>query len=353
MNHLSPMLSVIVPAFNVENYIEQCIDSICNQKFTDFELILVDDGSTDNTGKICDAFADRDPRIRVVHKQNGGLVSARKAGLGASQGEYIVYVDGDDWIATEMFEKLCSCACKENVDVVISDFISVYGNKETLLTQNMEQGFYNKIRLLQEVYPYMLCGNDYFSFGFQPSLCSKLFRKSLLIKFQNEVDNRIRLGEDAACFYPLILDAENIFYLKENYFYFYRMRAASISHSIVHSYYTNEILLLMNHLKRQFTDFNVDCDLLRQLYLYGCYMLDNMVSKHLNFKEIFLKRDLCKQLTLFSKEKIGQELIMYSTSVRTSSKMKRVLRLMQNESLMKKLNLYAFCLYERMNSLLR
>lgn len=349
MNLLNPMLSVIVPAYNVENYIEQCINSICKQKFLDFELILVDDGSTDSTGEICDKYATRDKRIRVIHKPNGGLVSARKAGLSVSQGEFIAYVDGDDWIAADMLDRLYKCAFMNNVDVVISDFITVRGNEETLLTQNMESGFYDKSRLIRDVYPNMLCGNEYFSFGFQPSLCSKLFRRSLLLKYQDEVDNRIKLGEDAACFYPLMLEAESVFYLKECYFYYYRMREASISHSIVYSYYTDEILLLLNHLKKQFVESGENSGILMQLYLYGCYMLDNMVSKHLYFKEIFLNKNLDKQLTLFSNDEIGQKIINYCTNIRTSSKMKRVLRLMQRNTFRNKVNLYAFCLYERMN----
>ena len=100
-----PFLSIIVPAYNVENYIRQCVDSILNQHFTDFELLLVDDGSKDGTGRICDDYAKNDIRVRVIHKQNGGLVSARKAGITEAQGEYVAYVDGDDWVAEEMFER--------------------------------------------------------------------------------------------------------------------------------------------------------------------------------------------------------------------------------------------------------
>lgn len=352
MNQLSPILSVIVPAYNVENYIEQCILSICNQSYNDFEIILVDDGSTDSTGNICDIYAEKDPRIRVVHKLNGGLVSARKTGLSVAQGEYVVYVDGDDWIAKEMFEELLNCARNEKVDVVISDFVSVLGDQETLLTQNMEYGFYDKLKLTQDVYPYMLCGKEYFSFGFQPSLCSKLFKRSLISKYQNEVDNRIRLGEDAACVYPLLLEAESIFYLKEKYVYYYRMRETSISHTIVHSYYTDEIILLLNHLKKQFDRWNKEYGLNRELNLYGCYMLDNMVSQHLNFTEIFLKRDLSKQFEKFYSEEIGKEVFAFCQKVRTSSRMKRVLGMVGNKSVLKKINLFLFCIYEKWDVIL-
>ncbi len=108
-----PIISVIVPVYNVEEYIHRCIDSILAQTFKEFELILVDDGSPDQSGKICDEYALIDSRIKVIHKKNGGLSDARNAGLEVAQGEYIGFVDSDDFIESDMYEKLLE-ACKEN-----------------------------------------------------------------------------------------------------------------------------------------------------------------------------------------------------------------------------------------------
>ena len=91
-------ISVLVPIYRIEKYLPQCIDSILDQSFTDFELILVDDGSPDGCPEICDSYAAKDPRVRVVHKENGGLLSARKAGLENARGKYIAFVDGDCWL---------------------------------------------------------------------------------------------------------------------------------------------------------------------------------------------------------------------------------------------------------------
>ena len=252
MESTVPFLSVIVPAYNVENYIKQCVDSILTQSFTDFELLLVDDGSKDSTGRICDDYAAKDVRVRVIHKQNGGLVSARKAGIAEAKGEYVAYVDGDDWIAPEMFDNLCAAARKEDADIVISDFMIARESSQEPLTQNMTGGCYDKKAMREQIYSRMLCNGEYFSFGFQPSLCSKLFRRSLLLPGQFKVKENIKLGEDAACFYPTILDAEKVVYLKGGYYYFYRMRETSISHAIVRSLYTDEILTLINHLQECF-----------------------------------------------------------------------------------------------------
>ena len=111
-------LSIIVPVYNVEPYLRRCIDSILAQTFTDFELILVDDGSPDNCPAICDEYAEKDPRIVVIHKQNGGLSDARNAGLDIARGEYIGFVDSDDYIDAEMYEKMYNAAIMHNSDIV-------------------------------------------------------------------------------------------------------------------------------------------------------------------------------------------------------------------------------------------
>jgi len=104
--NLTPQISVIVPVYKVEQYIHRCIDSILSQSFTDFELILVDDGSPDNCGKICDEYAQKDSRIRVFHKSNGGVSSARNLGLDNAKGEWIAFIDSDDFVENEYLEEL-------------------------------------------------------------------------------------------------------------------------------------------------------------------------------------------------------------------------------------------------------
>ncbi len=102
-----PLFSIIIPVYNVEKYLNKCVDSVLNQTFTDFEVILVDDGSPDNCPAICDSYAEKDKRVRVIHKQNGGLICARKSGLEAARGDYIGFVDSDDWIEENMYELFC------------------------------------------------------------------------------------------------------------------------------------------------------------------------------------------------------------------------------------------------------
>lgn len=124
------LISVIVPVYNVEKYIHKCLDSIVNQTYKDLEIILIDDGSTDNSGKICDNYAGSDKRIRVIHKKNGGLSDARNVGLDLCQGEYIGFVDSDDWVAPDMFEVLALFAKNEDLDVAMCGITDVWPNRE-------------------------------------------------------------------------------------------------------------------------------------------------------------------------------------------------------------------------------
>lgn len=120
----TPEISIIIPVYQVEKYLPRCLDSILAQTYADFELILVDDGSTDNSGVICDSYSEKDKRIRVLHQQNAGVSAARNAGLDAAQGKYIGFVDADDWVDTEMFRILHEDAKSENADIVMCDAVT-------------------------------------------------------------------------------------------------------------------------------------------------------------------------------------------------------------------------------------
>lgn len=141
MNEIAPIISVIVPVYNVEIYLNRCIDSIIKQTLTNIEIILVDDGSTDNSGKICDEFLQKDSRISVIHKKNGGLSSARNAGLNIAKGKYIGFVDSDDWIDKYYYEKLYNIAKKSKSDIVSCKFNKSSKYKENSYIKINENDF--------------------------------------------------------------------------------------------------------------------------------------------------------------------------------------------------------------------
>ena len=125
------MVSIIVPIYNVEQYISKCIESILAQTYRDFELILVDDGSPDNCGKICDEYAKQDSRVHVIHQENKGVSAARNAGISLAKGEYIMLVDSDDFITENMLEKMHDCIAESGSDIVICGMNTFLDGEET------------------------------------------------------------------------------------------------------------------------------------------------------------------------------------------------------------------------------
>lgn len=190
----------------------------------DIEIILVDDGSTDNSPELCDFYGSKDARIKVIHKENGGLVSARKAGLEAATGEYIGYVDGDDWIEKEYYETMLYYMTQYQVDMVEAEHYMDAGIESRRMKSKLPCGKYSA----QELVPVMLCDEDFNECRIQPYLWSKLFRKRFLEKHQMKVDEIIRCGEDMAVVYPYILDIESL-YIAEYAGYHYVQRQDSMT----------------------------------------------------------------------------------------------------------------------------
>lgn len=162
-----PKISVIVPVYNVAPYLKECVDSIMNQTLTDIEIILVDDGSTDESGAMCDRYAKEDGRIRVIHKKNGGLSDARNAGLKICQGEFIGFVDGDDYVDRFMYEVLYNRAVQMQADVSGCLYIDVYNDR---VIKSLGENFCSNNK--DEIISYIFQGN-----GGQISVCNKIFRK--------------------------------------------------------------------------------------------------------------------------------------------------------------------------------
>ena len=134
-NHIQPLVSVVVPVYQAESYLSRCLDSILTQTFTDFEVILVDDGSKDNSGKICDLYAENDNRFHVIHKINEGVSIARQLGLDISRGNYVIHADPDDWVEQDWLAVLYEKIEAEQADIVICDFERIYSNKKVHYVQ--------------------------------------------------------------------------------------------------------------------------------------------------------------------------------------------------------------------------
>lgn len=223
----NPMISVIVPIYNVAPYLERCVDSIIKQTYKNLEIILVDDGSTDGASEMCDQFQQQDNRIKVIHKVNGGLVSARKAGIIEASGKYAAYVDSDDWIEHDMYQILVKQMEENDADIVTSGVYRDYPNDIVEEFDHMQEGVYESERIKDEILPTFMYTGNFYEAGINIHIYNKLFKRELLLKHQLKVKDFIRVGEDAALVYPYILDAEKIVILHKC-FYHYCIRNDSI-----------------------------------------------------------------------------------------------------------------------------
>lgn len=264
------LLSVIVTVYNIESYLGDCLDSIINQTYKKLEIILIDDGSCDKSGNICDEYALRDMRIKVLHKENEGLVAARKSGIVMATGELVAYVDGDDWLETDYYEKLMNLYKKNNADVVMSGCIKETVKKQVFLENNLSEGYYEKSSLIHFIYPQMLYFEGFYKFGIQQYLWNKLYKRELLEKYQLKVDDAISNGEDVACLFPLLLEAESI-EVSNIFGYHYRIHTQSMTAKLNEDY-PLAINRLYQYLKEAF-NCTVYVNLMeRQLLMYYTYM---------------------------------------------------------------------------------
>lgn len=226
MNSTDILFSIVVPIYNVEMFLEQCINSIIAQTYDHFELILVDDGSTDNSAKMCDLYQEKDARVRVVHKKNGGLVSARKAGIAVAQGDYAVCVDSDDWIDENHLLELKKVIDKYKPDVICFDHFEVNHGEAATRSIPFRRGIYTKDDIVREVYPHLI--RDRKGNAFPPAIWAKAFAMDLYRLEQLSVDDRIKIGEDASCIIPCIAKANSI-YILDKALYYYRRNNISMT----------------------------------------------------------------------------------------------------------------------------
>lgn len=211
-----PAVSIIVPVYKVEPYLRKCIDSICNQTLREIEIILVDDGSPDNCGKICDAYAAQDDRIRVIHKENGGLSSARNAGMAIAKADIFGFVDSDDWIEPDMFALLYHNLLKENADISVCGRY-VHKNKKIKIQGNAAYSVHSSSEAIRNIFQLPGAG---------VAVWNKLYRRHLFsdIRFPEG-----RIYEDIFIM-PRLMDLANRIVFDMQPKYHYLIRSGSITH---------------------------------------------------------------------------------------------------------------------------
>lgn len=274
-------ISVVVPVYNAEPFLSQCIESILNQTHRDIELILVDDGSPDNCPKICDSYAVQDTRVRVIHKENGGVSTARNAGLDATTGEYVTFVDSDDYIDATMYEKMMDVVRAYSCDIVMCDCVKEFADHRALYTHDIRPGFYNIDQLKAEYYPHLLMMENV-EYPATTSNCLMLFPRQLAENLRYLTG--VRYSEDLLFGAQLMYNAQSFFYMKGQAYYHYRINAQSATQRFAPNKW-RDYQELHQGIRSVFGSCG-DFDFSRQIDLCLLFFLYNALSDILNTNQL-------------------------------------------------------------------
>ena len=272
-------ISVIVPVYNTEAYLSKCLESLMAQKLRDIEIICVNDGSTDNSVDIIKKYILKDSRIRLIEKENGGLVSARKCGVKYADSEFVGFVDADDWVETDMYENLFEMAIRHNADMVSSGYImeGQYISKEydTLpegLYENEDRQFFLENCIFQ------LPAKD---LGIRGSLCCKLFKREILKEALNMIPDTISYSEDKVSVVTFALMAKR-FYIIQNAWYHYIIHNSSMTQKADFSYLT-KINEVYNYLVSLYDHPDFSINMRKQVELYITQLLIKGINTRMGF----------------------------------------------------------------------
>lgn len=295
-----PKVSIIIPIYNVEKYLRRCVDSVLNQKLKDIEIILVDDGSTDSCSLICDQYKEKDKRINVIHKKNGGLASARNAGIKMALGEYIFFLDSDDWIESQTTEELVEIAEKYKVDFV--RFRPMYagwpGHLDGSLCDfgtecGMKEGIYQKEDIIRTIY-HRLFATPQLTLGVIVSAWRSLYCREFLRKSKILFDEQIRYSEDTLFSAKVVMAAESFYYLDGPRYYHYFYNCTSITKSYKKDCWENNKKLIKSFEKefsnRKEYDFSV------QLLQQKMYCVVQALEQRKGFEDIRERERYCADI---------------------------------------------------------
>lgn len=259
-------ISVIIPVYNIENFISRCLDSVINQTYKKWEAIVIDDGSTDASSAICDRYALKDSRIKIFHIKNGGLAHARNFAVGNATGDYIFFIDGDDYIKNDTFEQMAKLA--PNKDIVYCDYYTAYDNGKII---------YNKLVPFN-----IITGREYVTA--MPTATCKLINKKFFVESKIKfLDGK--LFEDNAVIPVLGALTKNVSYLHDAKYYYYQ-RTGSIINQTKYNPRWEEIFEVLEHLKREFIDRKIFDEYYQEIeYIFIEYLLHAANLRFYDYKE--------------------------------------------------------------------
>lgn len=304
-----PKVSIVIPVYNTQKYLDKCMESVFGQTLQDIEIVLVDDGSTDESPALCDAYARRDSRIRVIHKANGGLTSAWKRGSLEATGDYIGYLDSDDYIAADMYERLYERAASTGADIVCCGLTHLYeDDPDRVWTEQMDfaTDTLKKEELSDTLYPVLINDGKFLGRHLQPNRVTKLVKSSLVKQNLDKCADEVSIGEDYQFSLCMFLDATHVEIVRDFFPYYYYMNGVSMT--MRHDKNYPEKIRIMRENLCRISDAKAVYDLKPQIWNdYLCLLVLHV--KGIVYKQ---KGTPYRELAREMKEVLGQEDVKYA-----------------------------------------
>lgn len=223
------MISIVIPCYNCENTLQRCMDSVFSQSHSDFEVVLVDDGSTDSTAVMCDQFARDDQRVRVIHQENQGLMVAWKRGVRESTGDYVAFVDSDDWIEFDLLERLYFVIAKERPDMITYGIRTDYSDGTYLYLDNrIRNKLYQRDEIEREIFPRYFFDGGMGTMAILSSRSAKTIKRNIIIDDMDILKDSFSIGEDDITSFCVLQDVQTIYNIEKYYPYHYCRRKGSM-----------------------------------------------------------------------------------------------------------------------------
>lgn len=272
---MNALISIVVPVYNAEKYLDKCIQSIINQKYSNLEIILVDDGSKDNSLGLCKKYAENDKRIKVIHKENGGVSTARNAGIESASGDFIAFIDSDDYIDENMYFNMMQKASEYKCDVVMCDCYKINGDKKEVFTHDIRSGFYNKKHLYKEYFDKLLMLD---SINYPPTITNvvMLIKTDIIKSNKLKYKEGIKFSEDLLFGSQVMYYANSFYYLKGECYYNYINNPTSATNTYYEKKWDNFISLYKEI--KDFFEERKDFDFSKQIYYCLLFFIYNSVG---------------------------------------------------------------------------
>lgn len=275
------MISFVVPCYNCEKTFERCIGSIRNQTYNRIEIVLVDDGSTDQTYALCEEAAKKDARMKAVHQNNGGLMNAWKRGVREASGEYIAFCDSDDYIENDLAQTLIAKIKEQHADVILYGMAVEYAGSKLVYNDNrLAEGYHSKEDIEKIIWPRYFSSGDMQSEIIVPSRDVKAFKRDLLMKVMDHLNDTVTVGEDELTSFAVILSANSIYCMKQYFPYHYIRNDESMIGGYDAGIF-DKMLTLRN-------------ELVKIAGIYGYPYSDQIEKDFVSHVLVYMKKEICR-----------------------------------------------------------